>query len=196
MRVIAGEAKGRTLVVPRGGATRAATDRIRETLFAILEPELPDANVLDLFAGAGSLGIEALSRGARSATFVERDAEALKALRRNLETTRFADRAHVVPAGVTAFLGARPVGPFDIAFVDPPFVDVAGAEATLGHDALGPALAAEGLVVVRSLRKHAPRLPASMRVVRAKNIGEETLFFLRYGPALAEGRGGATGDDE
>jgi 16S rRNA (guanine966-N2)-methyltransferase len=183
MRVIAGEAKGRTLVVPRGGGTRAATDRIRETLFAILEPELPDAKVLDLFAGAGTLGIEALSRGASAATFVERDAQALKALRQNLETTRLAGRAHVVPASVKAFLDAGPGGPFDIAFVDPPFVDVAGAEATLGHNALGSALAADGLVVVRSLRKHAPAVPASVRIVRAKNVGEETLLFMRYGLA-------------
>ena len=70
MRVIAGEAKGRTLVVPRGGGTRSATDRIRETLFAIVEPELDGARVLDLFAGAGTLGIEALSRGAARATFM------------------------------------------------------------------------------------------------------------------------------
>jgi 16S rRNA (guanine966-N2)-methyltransferase len=187
MRVIAGEAKGRTLVVPRGGGTRAATDRIREALFAILEPELPYAKVLDLFAGAGTLGIEALSRGARSATFVERDAQAIKALRRNLETTRVAGRAHVVPASVVAFLDARPEGPFDIAFVDPPFVDVAGAQATLGHDALRAALAPDGLVVVRSLRKHAPAPPASARVVRTKNIGEETLLFLRYSQFAAGG---------
>src|SRR2546427_12736662 len=93
MRVIAGEAKGRSLVVPRGGRTRAATDRIRETLFAILEPELGGAHVLDLFAGAGGLGIEALSRGAAAVTFVERDAEAVRALRKNLETTGFAARA-------------------------------------------------------------------------------------------------------
>src|SRR3954466_14020953 len=104
MRVIAGEAKGRTLVVPRGGGTRSATDRIRETLFAILEPELEGARVLDLFAGAGSLGIEALSRGAVHATFVERGGEAIKALRRNLETTNFAARSEVVAANVIAYL--------------------------------------------------------------------------------------------
>src|SRR6266576_3113677 len=71
MRVIAGEAKGRTLVVPHGGGTRSATDRIRETLFAILEPELEGARVLDLFAGAGTLGIEALSRGAFDIVFCD-----------------------------------------------------------------------------------------------------------------------------
>ena len=187
MRVIAGVAKGRTLVVPRGGGTRSATDRIRETLFAILEPDLSDAQVLDLFAGAGTLGIEALSRGARSATFVERSAEALKALRRNLETTRFAERGRVIPANVIAFLDSRPTGPFNVVFVDPPFVDIATAEATLRHDALPAALAPDAVVVSRSLRKHAPALPASARVMRAKNIGEETLLFLRYSHSAAGG---------
>ena len=187
MRVIAGEAKGRTLVVPRGGGTRSATDRIREALFAILEPELADAQVLDLFAGAGTFGIEALSRGASSATFVERDAEAVKALRRNLETTRFTGRAQVIPANVIAYLDSRPAGPFGVVFVDPPFVDVPTAEATLRHDALRAALAPEGLVVARALRKHAPTLPANARVVRAKNIGEETLLFLRYSHSAAGG---------
>src|SRR2546428_6609052 len=89
MRVIAGAAKGRTLVVPRGGRTRAATDRIRETLFAILEPELGGARVLDLFAGAGALGIEALSRGAAAVTFVEPDAEAGLGVRKNPGATGF-----------------------------------------------------------------------------------------------------------
>jgi len=181
MRVIAGEAKGRTLVVPRGGGTRAATDRIRETLFAILEPELGDANVADLFAGAGSLGIEALSRGAARATFVERGAEALKAIRRNLETTGFAGRSEVVAANVIAYLDSRPPGPFDVVFCDPPFADVAIADATLGHEGLRSAVAPEALVVVRAHGKHLPAVPESAHVVRVKEIGEEKLLFLRYG---------------
>jgi len=181
MRVIAGEAKGRTLVVPRGGGTRAATDRIRETLFAILEPELADANVADLFAGAGSLGIEALSRGAARATFVERGAEALKAIRRNLETTGFAGRSEVVAANVIAYLDSRPRGPFDVVFCDPPFADVAIADATLGHEGLRSAVAPDALLVVRAHGKHLPAVPASAHVVRVKEIGEEKLLFLRYG---------------
>jgi 16S rRNA (guanine966-N2)-methyltransferase len=180
VRVIAGEAKGRTLVAPRGGGTRAATDRIRETLFAILEPEIPGARVLDLYAGAGTLGIEALSRGAELATFVERGAEALKALRRNLEATGFVTRATVVAANVLTFLDKRPRGAFDLAFCDPPFADVAVAEATLGHDALRGALSPAALVVVRAHRKHAPTVPSFARVTRVKDIGEETLVFLRY----------------
>jgi 16S rRNA (guanine966-N2)-methyltransferase len=180
MRVIAGEAKGRTLVAPRGGDTRSATDRIRETLFAIVEPELDGARVLDLFAGAGTLGIEALSRGAAHATFVERGGEAVKALRRNLATTDFAERAHVVAANVLAYLDARPGGPFDIVFSDPPFADVAIAEATVGHDGLRSALAPGGLIVARAHGKHLPAVPAFAQVVRVKEIGEEKLLFLRY----------------
>jgi 16S rRNA (guanine966-N2)-methyltransferase len=187
VRVIAGEAKGRTLVAPRGGETRAATDRIRETLFAILEPEIPGARVLDLYAGAGTLGIEALSRGAELATFVERGSEALKALRRNLEVTGFSTRATVVGADVISYLDAKPRGAFDIAFCDPPFADVAMAEATLGHDALREALSPDALVVLRAHRKHSPTMPTSTRVARVKEIGEENLFFLRYIDSAAGG---------
>ena len=180
MRVIAGEAKGRTLVAAKGGATRSATDRIRETLFAILEPRLEDAAVLDLFAGAGTLGIEALSRGAKHATFVERSPAALAALRRNLASTGFLDRAEVVTSEVGAFLG-RASGPFDLVFVDPPFADVAGMEAALAR--VGALLAADGLVVARALRKGRPALPHDAGLAREREIGEETLMFLRYARA-------------
>ncbi len=196
MRVIAGEAKGRTLVVPRGGGTRSATDRIRETLFAIVEPELEGARVLDLFAGAGTLGIEALSRGAARATFVERGAEATKALRRNLVTTNFEARSEVVVANVIAYLDERPRGPFDIVFCDPPFADVGIAEATLGHVGLQSAVSPEGLLVARAHGKHLPAIPASVHILRVKEIGEEKLLFLRYGLARRRPEAEPTGDDE
>jgi 16S rRNA (guanine966-N2)-methyltransferase len=184
MRVIAGEAKGRTLVVPRGGGTRSATDRIRETLFAIVEPELEGAEVLDLFAGAGTLGIEALSRGAARATFVERGGEAIKALRRNLEATNFGGRSELIATDVIAYLNSRPRGPFDMVFCDPPFADVAMAEATLSHNGLQEAVAPGGLIVARAHAKHVPSTPAVLHLARVKEIGEEKLLFLRYiGPA-------------
>lgn len=103
MRVISGSAKGRPLKSP-GAATRPITDRAKESLFNILGPQVVDANVLDLFAGAGSVGIEALSRGARHATFVELDRDALQAIRQNLELTRLLDRATVVRAEVFKFI--------------------------------------------------------------------------------------------
>ena len=187
MRVIAGEAKGRTLVAPRGGETRAATDRIRETLFAILDPTLAGADVLDLFAGAGTLGIEALSRGARHATFVERGREALAAIRRNLAATGFASRATVVPRPVRAYLDAAPPGAFGVVFVDPPFGDVATMNETLAHPALRGALAPGAVVIARSLRKHPAAPPRDASVVRTKPIGEEDLVFLRYSQPAAGG---------
>ncbi|HEX9435900.1 MAG TPA: 16S rRNA (guanine(966)-N(2))-methyltransferase RsmD [Candidatus Limnocylindria bacterium] len=184
MRVVAGEAKGRRLVSPPAATTRAATERIRESLFAILDPMLEDARVLDLFAGAGSLGIEALSRGAAHATFVERDRNALAAIRANVEATGMRDRARVVAANVTAFLG-RAGGPYDLVFCDPPFAEVDLLSATLAHEGLRASLAPGALVVARVLRKHRPALPPDARVERAKPIGEETLLFLRYDAAAS-----------
>jgi len=103
MRVISGSAKGRTLKSP-GEATRPITDRVKENLFNILGSHVVDANVLDLFAGAGNVGIEALSRGARHATFVELDREALRAIYQNLELTGLADLAKVAKVDVFKFI--------------------------------------------------------------------------------------------
>src|SRR5262245_3730757 len=102
-RVIAGSAAGLRLLAP-GPATRPLAARVKQTLFAILEPELPGADVLDLFAGSGAAGIEALSRGAARATFVDRDAAAVRAIRANLERTGLADRADVRPGDALAYL--------------------------------------------------------------------------------------------
>jgi 16S rRNA G966 N2-methylase RsmD len=103
MRVISGIAKGRTLK-SAGAATRPITDRVKENLFNILRDHVVDANVLDLFAGAGSVGIEALSRGARAATFVELDHVALRTIHENLKHTRLEDRAKVVRQDVFKFI--------------------------------------------------------------------------------------------
>ena len=180
MRVIAGEAKGRRLVVPEGTGTRAATDRIREALFGILTPVLADANVLDLFAGAGTLGIEALSRGAAHATFVEQDGRAIAAIRKNLETTGLTDRATVVRSDVLAYLDGPATA--DLVFCDPPFADVATHGTALAR------LAAPGrLVVARALRKHLPAIPPTLRIARTKEIGEESLLLLQYSEGASAG---------
>ena len=187
MRVIAGLAKGRPLVAPRGSGTRPATDRIRETLFQILEPDLPQTRVLDLFAGAGTLGIEALSRGAAHATFVERSAEALAALRRNIKATAFEDRSDIVPANVLAYLEHVLAVPYDLVLCDPPFADVAVLEAVLERLPGARALAPDGMVIARVLKKHRPALPVGVNIARTKEIGEEALLFLRYDAAGAGG---------
>jgi 16S rRNA (guanine966-N2)-methyltransferase len=184
VRVIAGEAKGRTLVAPKGTGTRPATDRIREALFAILEPSLGGARVLDLFAGAGTMGIEALSRGAAHATFVERAPAAIEALRKNVSATGFADRAAIVAANVIGFLDRGPGAErYDLAILDPPFADLAVLDATLAHSGLAACLAADATVVARVLRKYPATPPPAAHVVRVKQIGEEDLLFLRYSGA-------------
>jgi 16S rRNA (guanine966-N2)-methyltransferase len=129
VRVISGSAKGRTLKSP-GAATRPITDRAKESLFNILSTRARGANVLDLFAGAGSVGIEALSRGARAATFVELDREALKAIRDNLTLTRLADRGRIVRMDVFKFLRGEE-GEYDLIYVAPPQYHELWAE-TLG----------------------------------------------------------------
>ena len=119
MRVIAGTAKGRTLRSPRTRDTRPITDRAKESLFSILGPRIPGSSFLDLFAGTGGVGIEALSRGAAHATFVERAASALADIRHNLGATHLAANAEVIAADVFAYLRGDPA-PFDVIFVAPP----------------------------------------------------------------------------
>ncbi len=131
MRIIAGEAGGRTIRVPRGLGTRPALDRLRVSLFSILDERLEGASVLDLFAGAGGFGLEAVSRGARSATFVERNAAALEALERNISDLGFGGRSrvlagdalhvpsHRLPSRRSEEDSSTPA--FQIVFLDPPF---------------------------------------------------------------------------
>jgi 16S rRNA (guanine(966)-N(2))-methyltransferase RsmD len=123
MRVIAGELGGRRLQAPRGRSTRPTSDRVREALFAMLG-EIAGASVLDLFAGSGALGIEALSRGAEQAVFVERDEPALRALAANLEALALGkERAQVRRAEVRAALRSarRRKETYDLIFIDPPY---------------------------------------------------------------------------
>jgi len=124
LRVIAGSAGGLALVAPKGGAARPTSDRVKESLFAALGPgRIVDASVLDLYAGSGALAIEALSRGAARAVLVERDHAGVKAVRRNLASTRLRDRARVQDSTVATFLaGKLPAErPFDLVFLDPPY---------------------------------------------------------------------------
>lgn len=122
MRVIAGKARRLLLDTPKGLATRPTTDRIKETLFNIINQDLPGAAFLDLFAGSGAIGIEALSRGAKSAVFVERDRAALSCIAANLERTKLAGDAKILPMEVMGALTyLKNTEPFDIIFMDPPY---------------------------------------------------------------------------
>jgi 16S rRNA (guanine966-N2)-methyltransferase len=150
--VIGGVYGGRSLVAPRGSATRPTSDRVREAVFAILG-EVADARVLDLFAGSGALAIEALSRGAAEATLVDSGAPAIDAIRRNLAALEI--DADVVRQPVARFLRAarRAARQYDLVFLDPPYrhADLLGRDLT---EALGPVLAADARVVSESDRRH------------------------------------------
>jgi 16S rRNA (guanine966-N2)-methyltransferase len=182
-RVIAGTARGTRLNAP-GAVTRPFGDRVKQTLFAILEPSLPGARVLDLFAGSGAGGIEALSRGAAAATFVERDATAIATISDNLTRTRLADRGRVVRVDVIAYLRDRAgaEGPFDIVLVDPPYADADAMAATLarlGSD--GPILVGAGAWVVAKhfWRTPPPEAAGLLASVRTRRFGETALTFYR-----------------
>ncbi len=123
MRVIAGIARRRNLVCPSGDGTRPTTDRIKETLFNILQSDLYDIRFLDLFSGSGGIGIEALSRGAKEAVFVENGKEAVSCIKQNLKATGFLDQSQVMAMDVMQALRRLETlkRPFDIIFMDPPY---------------------------------------------------------------------------
>ena len=123
MRIIAGEAKGRRLFAPGGEETRPTADRIREALFNILAARVPGARVLDLFGGTGALALEALSRGAKSAVFVDAREDACKLIRENLKRTRLQKDARVVRSDYLDYL-SKCREQYDIIFLDPPYAEV------------------------------------------------------------------------
>jgi 16S rRNA (guanine966-N2)-methyltransferase len=180
LHVVAGSARGRRLVVPRGVHTRPTTGRVKEAVFSALDARgrVVGAAVLDLFAGSGSLAIEALSRGAARATLVDRDREALAAIAANLRATGFDDRATVERRAVTVVLRAAPTGaPFDLVFVDPPY-DVAPDTLTAVLRALvtGAWLAPDATVVVEHGRDPGP-VPG-LRCTWSRAFGGTLVVFL------------------
>lgn len=121
MRIVGGEWRGRAIKAPSGSAVRPTLDRVREAWMSIVQLSLPGARVLDLFAGTGALGIEALSRGAVTAEFVDSDPRSLTVLRSNLETLGARDRATVTRADALEFVETLPRDAFDVVFADPPY---------------------------------------------------------------------------
>ncbi len=178
MRVIAGAAKGRRLAGPKGDATRPMTDRAREALFSSIGAGLAGADVVDLYAGTGSLGLEALSRGAASAVFVERDRKALVALRSNVATVGLGGT--IVADDVARYLDSD-CGPFDLAFVDPPYA-VSLASLTDVLRMLDTRLAPGSTIVVhRRTGQPPPRVPASWDEVARRRYGDTVLFRYESG---------------
>jgi len=150
MRVISGSARGRKLKSPKSSETRPIMDRVKTALFDILAPEIMGMRVLDLFAGTGSVGIEALSRGAESATFIERSPEAWRLVRENLALTNLSDRAEVLRVDAFTYLqqAAATGRRFDLVYIAPPqYVNMA-AQALMQLDA-APLTEPDGLVIVQ-----------------------------------------------
>ena len=185
MRVIAGSAKSIPLKAIDGDATRPVLDRVKESLFSLLfaQGRIEDAVVLDLYAGSGSLGIEALSRGAKRAIFVERAKDSTKMLRDNLKRTHLDDRASIVSTEVRTALanGIPERESFDLIFFDPPFVDT---EKEVDEDlAKGAAsrLAPNGLLMVRHDSKF-PQPPEFGPLVQtgARTWGRNTITFYEH----------------
>ncbi len=175
MRVIAGVARGRLLVAPRGTATRPITDRVKETLFAILGERTADANVLDLYAGSGAIGIEALSRGAAHCDFVELARPAVAAIRENLQRTGFEDVGSVHQGDVVRHLAHPSANAYDLVFLDPPYEERAilpPLERLAGH------LAPEAVVVVKHHWRTTVPAPPGLTEWRQRRFGETMLTFL------------------
>jgi 16S rRNA (guanine966-N2)-methyltransferase len=173
VRVVAGTHRGRRLTAPPGRSTRPTSDRVREALFSILGDAVDGADVLDLFAGSGALGIEALSRGAASATFVDSDARAAEAIRRNLAGFDMDGRVH--RRDVFAWLGSAP-GPYGVVFADPPYSSASRTAQRLS-ELLPPLLRETSLTVTESDKRDPLILP--MPLVDERVYGDTRIAIHR-----------------
>ncbi|HET8672108.1 MAG TPA: 16S rRNA (guanine(966)-N(2))-methyltransferase RsmD [Thermoleophilaceae bacterium] len=173
MRIVAGEFRGRTIRAPAGRSTRPTADRVREALFSILGP-LDGERVLDLFAGSGALGIEALSRGAASAVFVDSDPRAVEAVRRNLESLGSAATVHRRDA--LAYLRSARERPFDLVFLDPPYSSASELAGRLSE--LLPDVLSEGARIVSESDKRTP-LELTLPLVDERVYGDTRIAIHR-----------------
>lgn len=180
LRIIAGDHRGRRIAVPPAG-TRPMTDRVRESLFGVLEPRIVGARFADLCAGSGAVGIEALSRGAVHALFVERSRDAVAIIQANLARLKLTERATLQGADVLLALDA-PGASFDLIVADPPYEDAALAEGILARCAApGGPLADEGLLALtgRTRSGNLPlALPEGLRCVRTLIYGDSCVDLM------------------
>lgn len=187
MRVIAGSAKGIQLQAVPGTTTRPISDRVKEALFNILGLEIVGARVLDLFAGTGSVGIEALSRGAEHAVFVEKHAKALATIRTNLKRTRLENSARVVRADVFKYLTGKSAA-FDLIYVAPPQYLGLWKRTISALDATPGWLGHKGLVIVQIFPKELePLALRTLHLADQRQYGSTLLCFYEHLPADSNG---------
>ncbi|MCZ7588329.1 MAG: 16S rRNA (guanine(966)-N(2))-methyltransferase RsmD [Gaiella sp.] len=175
MRIIGGTHKGRRITAPKGVDTRPTGDRVREALFNLVGP-VEGASVLDLYAGSGALGLEALSRGARRCVFVEADAAAYRAIKANLETLGLTGGLVVRRDVIAVLREERSAGRrHGLVLVDPPYERWTGLEPALG-ELLPPVVADSGIVVVETGARVEPTLPLALVTTRRYGSARLTLF--------------------
>lgn len=175
MRIIAGSRKGHRIAAPRGLATRPTGDRVREAAFNLIGP-VEDGTVLDVFAGSGAMGLEALSRGARRAVFVESDRAACRAITANLEKLRLTGALVHCADALAALRQERAAGRrYDLVLVDPPYGEWPELEPPLA-EALPPLLADDGVLLVETDARTEPRLPLPLLTSRRYGSARLTLF--------------------
>ena len=178
MRIIAGIAKGHKIQCPKGSGTRPTSDRVREAIFSILGGRVVDARILDLYSGTGAMGLEALSRGAREAVFVEGDRKVTRFLAANIEACGFTDVTRIVVKAVRTFLESADNGTeYDIIFADPPY---AGKEGSLTLSALSKR--AKSLQRCLVVLEHSPEnepgpAPPDMEEVDTRRYGNVCVAF-------------------
>lgn len=179
MRVIAGKAKGQRLKAP-GMGTRPMTDRMKESLFSALG-DLSDLKVLDLYAGSGSLGLEALSRGAASARFIDNAREAVVKIEQNVEATGLGDRAEVLWSDVGQVL-SRPAGErWSLIFLDPPYSSsAASVQADLEALVTGGFLADDGRIVVHRPARLSPPSPLGLELIWEREYGQSQIYVFAH----------------
>ena len=183
MRIIAGSRRGCSIVAPKGRDTRPTLDRVRESLFGILQFDIPERRALDLFAGSGSLGLEALSRGAAFAFFCDQDKGALAALEQNITKLKFQAQCKVFPCDFERAIGAiaQRGERVDLVFLDPPYR--AGLYEKALSALLESGILAPGCILVAEHPpKEPPSLPAGLQAYETRRYGEVGLTFIREEP--------------
>lgn len=178
MRVISGQARGHKLRTPEGRSTRPTTDRIKESLFNIISPDLYDCEFLDLFSGSGAIGIEALSRGAKESIFVDSSNKCKEIIESNLKFTKLFDKAKVYKKDVleAIYLLGREDKKFDIIFLDPPYNEGL-AEPTLKAIIDSDILNKQGYIIVESSSKLPTPKISNIKQLREKNYKTTTMTF-------------------
>lgn len=189
LRIVAGRLRGRRIRFPDDlPGLRPTADRVRESLFNLLGQDLSGLAVLDLYAGTGALGIEALSRGARRAVFVEREARARRAIRENLERLDLHRLARVEPGDAGARVRRGGLGTFDLVLADPPYEDPDSGGLLLLLDAVGLVHAGGRVVLEQETGADRPGIPQGWAQVRAARYGRTTLrIFRRLSPESSPG---------